>query len=202
MKRLDFVLLKIFLYGLPGVIVLAVFSSSRSAENITRAAPYVRLLYNSSGLVFGLWIALVVYLSVRLMLSWSFREKVLTKLTFMKERDEREVALIGKASKATLLMSIAVLVFLFFLSCFQVSFFRVPPEKAIQGKTGMVTLGFRLNLLEGSKERETGTAHMQKTNIFSYTGLPISSTAVILLLIAWQIALYNYTIRRQAKRRE
>jgi hypothetical protein len=202
MKRLDFVLLKIFLYGLPGVIVLAVFSSSRSAENITRAAPYVRLLYNSSGLVFGLWIALAVYLSVRLMLSWSFREKVLTKLTFMKERDEREVALTGKASKATLLMSIAVLVFLFFLSCFQVSVFRVPPEKAIQGKTGMVTLGFRLNLLEGSKERETGAAHMQKTNIFSYTGLPISSTAVILLLIAWQIALYNYTIRRQAKGRE
>jgi len=201
MKRLDFILLKIFLYGLPAIIVFGLFSGAQDPEVMARAAARVRLLYNSFGLFLALWIALAVYLSARLILSCSFREKVLTKLTFMKERDEREVALTGKASRATLLMSIAVLVFLFFLSCFQVSFFRVPPEKAIRGKTGMVTLGFQLNLLERAKEREAGIDAPRRTNIFSYAGLPISSTAVIILLIVWQIGLYNYTIRRQARER-
>ena len=198
MKRLDFILLRIFLYGLPAIIVSGLFSSSQNPESMARAAGHMRLLYNSFGLILAVWIALAVYLSARLILSRSFREKVLTRLTFMKEQDEREIALTGKASKATLLMSIAVLVFLFFLSCFQVSFSRVPPEKAIGGKTGMVTLGFQLNLLEKAGEREARITSGQRTNIFSYTGLPISSTAVILLLIVCQIALYNYTIRREA----
>jgi len=201
MKKLDFILLRIFLYGLPALIVFGLFASSQDPEAMARAAAHVRLLYNSFGLFLALWIALAVCLSVRLILSCSFREKVLTKLTFMKERDEREVALTGKASRATFLMSIAVLVFLFFLSCFQVSFFRVPPEKAIEGKTGRVTLGFQLNLLEKAKEREAAFP-AQRTNIFSYTGLPISGTGIIILLIAWQIGLYNYTIRRQARPRE
>ncbi|MHB8067831.1 MAG: hypothetical protein ACYDIC_08020 [Desulfobaccales bacterium] len=154
-----------------------------------------KLLYNFSGLIFAIWMLLSIYLSIRLMGSGSFRNLVLAKLTFIRERDEREVMLTGRATKKTFLTSLAVLIFLFFLSCFQVSIYRVPPENAVDGKTGMVTLGFGFNLLESSQKalpHET----LQKTDIFSYAGLPVSSTAVILLLILWQIMSYNYSMQQ------
>lgn len=198
MKRLDSILLKVFLHGLPLVIILAFFSYFYSSGMINQAVGNVKLIYNFAGLIFALWMMLSIYLSVRLMVSGSFRNKVLTKLTFIREGDEREVMLTGKATKTTFLTSLAILIFLFCLSCFQVSIYRVPPEKAIDGKTGMVSLGLGFNLLESSKQFKPDET-MQKTDIFSYSGLPVSSTAVILMLIIWQIISYNYLMQRLIK---
>ncbi|MEW6659888.1 MAG: hypothetical protein AB1424_14615 [Thermodesulfobacteriota bacterium] len=195
MKRLDSILLKVFLYGLPLVIMLAIFTYSYGLGVFNQIAGKLKLLYNFAGLAFALWMLLSIYLSIRLMVSGEFRNIVLAKLTFIREGDEREVMLTGKATKTTFLTSLALLIFLFFLSCFQVSIYRVPPEKAVDGKTGMVSLGFGFSLLAGAKPASMeGT--IQKTDIFSYTGLPVSSTTVILLLILWQIICYNYSMQR------
>jgi hypothetical protein len=132
------------------------------------------------------------------MVSGRFRDQALAKLTFMKERDEREVALTGKATKTTFLTSLAILIFLFCLSCFQVSIYRVPPDKAVGGKTGFVTLGFGFNLWEGSGQAKADDT-LQKKNILSYAGLPVSSSTVILALIIWQIISYNYSMGRLTK---
>lgn len=192
MKKSDALLLKIFLYGLPAVVALAVLFHAYEPEIAGRGAS-LKLLYNFSGLIFAVWMMLTIYLSVRLMISEPFRDTVLSKLTFLKERDEREVILTGKATKTVFLTSLAVLIFLLFLSCFQVSIYRVPPEKAVDGKTGFVSLGVGFDLLEKSKVTR------QERNIFSYTGLPVSNTALILGLIILQIATYNYSMRRFTK---
>ncbi len=193
MKKADSLLLKVFLYGLPAVVALDVFSRAYNPETVQYAGSHLKFLYNFSGLVFAVWMTLSIYLSIRLMISELFRDKVLAKLTFLRERDEREVILTGKATKTTFLTSLAILIFLFCLSCIQVSIYRVPLEKAIDGKTGFVSLGFSFDLLEKSKQ-----AVLEK-NIFSYTGLPVSSTTIILLLVIWQIISYNYSIRRLTK---
>jgi hypothetical protein len=139
-----------------------------------------------------------LYLSVRLMVSGPFRDQVIAKLTFIRERDEREALLTGKATRTTFLTSIAILILLFCLSCFQLSIYRVPPERAVDGKTGIVSLGVGFSLLERPKQvRPEDT--IQKKDIFSYTGLPVSSTTVILMLIVWQIVSYNYWMRRLIK---
>lgn len=196
MKRLDSLLLKVFLYGLPLVVALAVFSYSRDPEIMNRTAGSVKLIYNFAGLVFAFYMILSIYLCVRLMISGSFRDKVLTRLTFIRERDEREVVLSGKATKTAFLTSLAILIFLFCLSCFKVSVYRVPPEQAVGGKTGFVSLGFGFSLLEGSKP--ANPIRIEK-DLFTYAGLPVSSTTVILILILWQVAVYNYSIRRLIK---
>ncbi len=198
MKRLDSIVLKAFMYGLPAVIALAVFALPYNPETISRAPAHLRLLYNFSGFVFAAWMAFAVYLSVRLMVSSAFRDKVLAKLTFIRERDEREVILTGKAARTTLLTSLAILIFLFCLSCLQVSIYRVPPEKAINGKTGMISLGFGFKLLEDSEQKAPDRGVVQQ-DIFSYKGLPISGTTIILVLIIWQIISYNYSMRRLIK---
>jgi hypothetical protein len=194
MKRLDAILLKSFLYGLPMVIMLAIFSYLYRLGDINQSSDILKLLYNFSGFVLGLWMLLSIYLSARLMISGSFRNEVLAKLTFIREKDEREVMLTGKATKTTFLTSLAILIFLFCLSCFQVSIYRVPQAKAVDGKVGIVTLDLDFTLIEGSKTVDANKT-LQKTDIFSYTGLPLSSTAVILLLIVWQIISYNYSMQ-------
>ena len=198
MKRSDSMLLKVFLCGLPVVAVLAVFSYLYSLGVVNHDTGYARFLNGFAGLVFAMWMILSIYLSVRLMVSGPFRDQVITKITFIRERDEREALLTGKATKTTFLTSLAFLILLFCLSCFQVSIYRVPVEKAIDGKTGIVSLGFGFSLLEhGKQDRPEDT--IQRKDIFSYRGLPVSSTTIILILIFWQIISYNYSMRRLMK---
>jgi len=198
MKKFDSMLLKVFLYGLPIVAVLAVFSYCYSLGVVNHDAGYVRLLNSFAGLVFAVWMMLSIYLSIRLMVSGPFRDQVIAKITFIRERDEREVILTGKATRTTFLTSLAILIFLFCLSCFQVSIYRVPLEKAVDGKTGVVSLGLGFNLLEHAKQ-DRAEDTIQRKDIFSYTGLPISSATIILMLIMWQIISYNYSMRRLMK---
>lgn len=195
MKRLDSVLLKVFLCGLPVLAGAVLFNY---AFDTGSAAGNLKTIYNAGGFLYAAWMLLSVYLSIRLVLSGTFRDRVLARLTFMKERDEREALLTGRATKTTLMTSLAILILLFCLSCFQVSFFKLPPEKALDGKTRGFSLGLNFSLLNNSGEKGPDAA-LNRYDVFSYSGLPISSSAVILLLIAWQIVSYNCTIRRLTK---
>ena len=198
MKRFDSTLLKAFLYGLPAVAIFAVFAYCYSVGVVNNSHVYIRLLNSLAGIIIAGWMVVSLYLSVRLMVSGPFRDQVLAKLTFIRERDEREAILTGKATRTTFLTSLAILIFLFCLSCFQVSIYRVPPERAIDGKTGMVSLGLGFSLLEHPKQ-DVAKDTLERKDIFSYRSLPVSSTTVILLLILWQVISYNYCIRRLIK---
>jgi hypothetical protein len=198
MKRYDSTLLRVFLYGLPLVAVVAVFSYVYGSRGAGHAHAFLGFLNGLAGLIFAVWMILSIHLSVRLIFSASFRDQVITKLTFMRERDEREAMLAGKATRTAFLTSIAILILLFCLSCFKVAIYRVPPERAIDGRTGVVSLGLGFDLLEHQKQN--GPEDTVRKNVFSYTGLPVSTATVILMLIAWQIAAYSYSIRRLTKR--
>lgn len=200
MSRADSVLVKVFLYGLPIIVIFGVFSYSYNTGIIDYATGTAQFFNNLAGLVYAIWMTLSIVLSIRLMVSGPFRDQVLSRFTFIRERDEREVMLTGKATRTTFLTTLAILMFLFCLSCFQVSIYRVPPEKAVDGKTGFVTLGVTCNLLENSKQVGAHGDELRQQDIFTYSGLPISSTAIILGLILWQICSYNVTMRSLTKK--
>ncbi len=192
MKRLDSIMLKVFLWGLP---VLAGGALFNYIFDTGLAASPLKAVYNASGFSYALWMLLSIYLGVRLIVSGTFRDRVLARLTFMRERDEREALLTGRATRTTLMTSLAILIFLFCLSCFQVSFFKLPPEKALDGKTRGFSLGLKLSLLKDFETKRNDTA-IRQYDVFSYDGLPVSSSTIILLLIVWQIVSYNCTMRR------
>ncbi|OPY78546.1 MAG: hypothetical protein A4E64_00819 [Syntrophorhabdus sp. PtaU1.Bin058] len=195
MKRVDSILLKVFLCGIPVIAVLAGLSYLYGAGAVSHHAGFGRLMNNFMGLVFALWMVLSMYLCVRLVVSGPFRDQVIAKITFIRERDEREAILTGKAAKTAMLTSLALLILLFCLSCFHVSIYKVPPENAVNGKTGFITLGLGFDLLKNG-EQDRPKERIQKQDIFSYRGLPVSGTTVILVLIVWQIVAYNYSMRR------
>lgn len=198
MKRFDTVVLKVFLYGLPVGVLLAVFGYCYSQGLLDRNNSFVGLVNALSGLFIAAWMVISLYLCFRLMVSEALRDQVISRITFMRERDEREAILTGRATRTTFLITLAMLFFLFFISCVQVSVYRVPPEQAVDGKTGMISLGVGFHLLE-QDGKDRGTGMLRRENIFLYNGLPISSEALILLLIVLKIGSYNDSMRRLMK---
>ncbi|MEN6414252.1 MAG: hypothetical protein ABFC84_16055 [Veillonellales bacterium] len=198
MKKIDTVLLKIFLYEVPILMLYFISLFIFGLEKAAQSNVYAKVWYDFGGLiVFGSWMVISLFLSVRLMISAAFREKVLSKITFLKERDEREIILTGQAAKTTMLTTLAVLIFLFGLSCFQVSVYHVPPEQVVDGKSNVLALGLNLDLASNSQCDDS--KNIDRKDIVSYRGLPISNSLVILGLIGWQVASYNYLMRRAMK---
>lgn len=195
MKRLDNYILTAFLYGLPVAALSAVIARLCDPGANRGTGGLAALMYDLSGAVIGAMMLLAFYLCVRLMVSKAFRETVLARMTLIRERDEREVMLTGKAAKATMLTSLAILIFLFCLSCFQVSVANLPLEQAVGGHTKLVSFGVGFSLLDGA-HRPAEEAGRQ---VIAYTGLPVSSSTVILGMIVWQIAAYNYSMRKMMK---
>lgn len=198
MKKIDKIVLKIFLYGLPVAIGLAIFSSCFDHRTIIEKPEFIQTLYNFSGLIFGIWMTFSIYLSLRLVFSRSFRAEILPKLTFFWERDERELQLSGRATRNSFLITLAILICFLCLSVFSVSIYRTSPENAVNGKTGTISLGFSLSLTPKSNI-STDSKDKVAIDYFTYSGLPVTNTAIILFLILWQIVSYNYFMRRSSQ---
>lgn len=116
----------------------------------------------------------------------------------MRERDKHEAMLSGMAAKTAFLTSLAFLILLFCLSCFQVFFYRLPQEKAINRKTGVVSLELGFCILKNVKQGRPDDT-IQRKEIFSYNRLPLSSASIILVLIMRQTIAYNYSMQRLTK---
>ena len=198
MKKFDSIMLKIFLYGLPAFVLFSIFAYCYREGIVERGAGYTGYLNSLAGLIITVWMIPCLYLGLRLMFSASLRDQVIARITFIRERDERESFLTGRATRTTFLTSLAILIFFLFLSCLQVSVYRVPPdqapEQATDGKTGRVSLGIGFSVLKPSGHDQIKDS--QRQYLFDYRGLPISTEAFILMLIAWQIGFYNYSMRR------
>ncbi|MBK7845848.1 MAG: hypothetical protein IPJ71_19605 [Bdellovibrionales bacterium] len=89
----------------------------------------------------------------------------------MKERDEREQYITGKASRTAYISTLSLLVFLLFFSIFSLNIHRLPESEAINGKTGTVAIGLQFNLLDKPRV-ETNQATGQV--LFESKDIPLS----------------------------
>ncbi len=193
MKKFDMLVLKFFLYGLPLVVIAVIGDHVFQLEQYAAVSYFAQLLY---GFIVVLFMLLATSLSIWLLVSESFRQSVLTKLTLIKESDEREVILTGQAAKNTMLTSLAILICLFCFSCFQFSILSMPSEQAVDGKTNVLKIGFKYQLLEPSYNQN---GDVSGKRIAEFSGLPISSSTIILGIIIWQISSYNFSMKKLMK---
>lgn len=189
MKKIDLTVFKVFMLGLPIVFILALATSAIESLNAN--------INGLSGLVFGAWMTLTLYLSIRLIFSGEFRANVLARVSLFKERDEREAAVTATATRNSFLTTLAVLIFLLCLSMFQVAVYKLPPEQAMNGKTGTISLGVYFNPLNPSS---VGTEAPSQLDYFRYSGLPLSNSAITLFLIIWLLGSFNYFARKELNR--
>jgi len=196
MKKFDAVVMKVLLYELPVLVLFILSYKALPLEHLAQSNVYAGIWYQIGGCyVFGSWILGALYVSVKLLLSGNFRQIVLTRMTSMRERDEREVVLTGQASKNTMLTTLAILIFLFCLSCLQFSYARVPAEIAVPGNTREVSWGLGFSLT-GEDAEAKGTENTPLERVIEYNGLPLSTSVILLGLIGWNIFSYKYYMKK------
>lgn len=141
-----------------------------------------------------LWfLGIIIYLCL-LLFTKEAREKTLSRLTQIHERDERESYITGQASRTAFLSTISLLIFLLFFSVFTVNIYKLPQEQAVSGKTGTLALGLQFNLFENKPSKvETEGSEV----IFESRDLPITKTGLLLLLVIWQVGVFKLSARKQ-----
>lgn len=143
------------------------------------------------------WTPITFFLTISMFFSKSLRNDVLVRLSGMKERDEREVQIVGKALKSSFLTTMTLLLFLLFISLFYVHIGK-KPDSSIESGQPPYELHIKLEFhLIDSNTVVTHKPGFEK--YFEVNDLPISSSTLILILLLWQIFSYRKVSRRSLK---
>lgn len=137
-----------------------------------------------------LWFLMLIFFLITLVVSANAREKSLTRLANLKERDEREQFISGKASRITYIANLSMLILLFFFSVFSVGVYRLPEDKTSNGKHHALNIGLTYNFFDPDREHDSALVYGTQT-------FAPSKATIILLLIAWQLLVFNVTSRRE-----
>lgn len=144
------------------------------------------------GAAFAFWMIAAIYIAFALVFSQRFREKLLKRITFMKERDEREEMVVGRAARNAFILNLAMLIFLFILNLISINVTKLPPGKAIDGKQHNLFLG--LNYYPIKK----GNAVAQEPSgesLYDYE-FPVTVSGVLTMLMIMNIGSFCYYARK------
>jgi hypothetical protein len=126
--------------------------------------------------------------------SKALRNSVLARLSGMKERDEREVQITGRALKSSYLGSMTILLCLLSISFIQITFSKKSVDHLKPGELPRsISLGYAAKLADPDAivmKKEGYDIYIQ------YNGVPLSTIALIMILLIWQIVSYRYVSQK------
>lgn len=183
------------LYSLPLVLICMAWGTFHPESEILKGASlFTKALWEILSWNLMLWFAVLVLFLILLVIIPDVRERTLIRLANIKERDEREQYITGKASRTAFISTLSLLILLLFFSIFSLNIYKVPESKAINGKRGTVAIGLQFNLLEKARV-ETNSAGQV---LFESKDIPFSKSAILLGLIIWQLVVFNISARRES----
>jgi hypothetical protein len=138
------------------------------------------------------WFAMLVVFLVLLVAVPSAREIALRRLANLRDRDEREQLITGRAARAAYVSTLSLLILALFLSVFTLNVSRAP--EGTVGKRGSISIGLGFRMFDEPREVRAADG---TTVVFESNDLPLSKSALILLFIAWQLASFNWSARRE-----
>ena len=181
--------------ALPFVIACSIWGTVRDGEreilrdvSLLARASWELLSWNLM-----LWFAVLIVFLVLLVVSPEARERTLKRLANLKERDEREQYITGKASRAAYVSTLSILILFLFMSILTLNVSRIPPNEAVEGKTKQVSIGLNFKLTDEPRvqSRDSGLV------LFESKDIPLSKTAIILILLSWQLVAFNVSARKE-----
>lgn len=184
---------KYLLYSFPFVLLLMVWGSFQDQESFQAQGVFFYYLYEILAWNLMLWFALLLVALLFLVFHSDFRHMTLRRVANLKEEDEREEEITGRAAKSSYVATMGVLIFLLFLSIFQFNVQKLAPEKAVDGKTKTINIGMKFNLFEESVKQEKEDEDI----IVQSTDVPLTKTGILILLLLWQWVTYNFQIRKE-----
>jgi len=199
MNKIDKLSLKYFIFAIPFILFLLIWGATDSPQELSLLTEgWKHYFWDSLGWVFMIWILVALYLLAKLVFSTEFRISLFSNISSIKERDERESQITGDAAKFSMLSTLALLFLFLFLSLFNIKIGKYPDSLPVaDGKRGYVTMGANFYPFE-QKQKEIEVKE-DGQEIFTYSGVPISNSMLILLLIFWNLGLYHLKVRRSQK---
>jgi len=163
--------------------------------------PNHKLYENSNIIIYGLreilglnimaWFAVLIVFLTMLVIMPSVREKMLRRLANLKERDEREEFITGKAARAAYISTLSLMIFFLFFSMFSFSIYR---NQEIPGKHYAVGISVGFSPLNQTLIENTTSKEPMLFNSKNYS---LSTSSVLLILLGWQLLVFNIAARRE-----
>jgi hypothetical protein len=159
----------------------------------------INLLINEGwiGAVFGstflVWILCTLYFLFSIIINKKLRENIFTRLAGIKERDEREEVVVGRAMKSSFLFMLGLLVCLLVFS-------TTRTDRNITLTTpDSVYDSFTLGHLEfkGEPIRKYETEVKGEVHNYETYDIPLSKTSLILFMILAQLFSYHFFARKE-----
>ena len=149
------------------------------------------------GILIFVWTLISLFFSITMFFSKNNREAFLKKLSGIKERDEREVKIVGRALRASYLSTMTILLFLLFINLFYVEY-SVKSVDNVESGQPRGSLIFTI----GIQPLDSDAIITQKEGYdtyFKYKGSPLSTPTLILILVIWQIVSFRVVSWRASK---
>lgn len=196
MSKIIRVIQNYLLLGFPFVVACMVWQTFQSPNET--AVGVKRILWNALGCNLMLWfIALILFLVILVVLPTT-REKTLRRLANIKERDERELYITGRAARTTYIATLSVIILLLFLSIFSLRISKLPETQDTHQKKLSVNIGLHFGLLEESTTEKTTKENV----LFESKNIQLSQSAILLILLSCQLLIFNLTARKEQKKDE
>lgn len=184
--------------GLFFVIALMVWSylQKNSATSSIEKALHEILSWN-----FMLWFATLIVFLIMLVAIPLAREKTLKRLANLKERDEREQYITGRAARAAYISTLSLMIFFLFFSVFSFRMHHYPSSQAIEHNGGhnyslAMKIGF--DFFDKPEVNSNSTQNQpDDTLVFDLQNITPSKSAMILILLCWQLLIFNFTARKE-----
>lgn len=191
MKSLIRIVQTYLLCGLPLVLICMAWGSLHDESEIvsTPSLP-VRLAWEILSWNLMAWFAILIFFLLALVFSGDARENTLTRLARIRERDEREEFITGRASRAAYVSGLALLIALLFFSMFSLHIVR-----PVGGERGSLSLSMGFSLWD----KPTETVDAAGGTLLEVRQLPLSKAAILLTLLIWQIGAFALSARRESR---
>jgi hypothetical protein len=181
-------------YAFPFVLLLFICAIVRNPDLTTTPYDNYSIFILVLIIVCLFWTLATLGLTVSMFFSKALRNSVLARLSGMKERDEREVQIAGRALKSSYLGSMTILLCLLSISFIQITFSKKSADHLKPGELPRsISLGYNCKL----SDSDALTVKKEGYDIYiQYNGVPLSTTALIMILLIWQIVSYRYVSRK------
>ena len=198
MKIFINLLVRYVFYAFPITLAGYIFFIATGSKIPPTYGVFLRILWIGLAIHALIWTLISLSLSISMFFSQTNRDIILLRLSGLKEKDERETQITGKALKSSYLTTMTILLFLLFISLFSVHVSKKSAHNVEPGqKSGLLSLGIKFQFLDS--EAAIVTQKEGYDLYFELNNIPISPTTLILILLLWQIVSYRFVAWRLSK---
>lgn len=192
MNKVNYWIQKYLVWALPVVAATVIWGLFQSDLEIRQQGSFaLTALWEVMSWILMIWFLTLFIFMVLLVFRKDTQEATIKHLAGIKERDEREQIVMGLAARRSFVATTALLIFLSFLSCFTVSVARLP-DNTVDRKKSSLSLGFHFS----GTDTKTTASNDGKV-MFEHHDIPLSKSALLLIVLVWQISVFRHKARRE-----